>query len=262
MPPLNAAEIRAELRMTRQRAESLLVLDLEVARLLRTLRRTRELDNTVVIFTSDNGYFLGEHRRRMSKKLPYEPSLRVPLVIAGAGVPHGRRFDPVKTPDLTATILDLAGAQDPHPADGTSLVPNIRHGDQGWTVPVLTEAIADFAAAGGTRAAAERGFRDARTTIGLRTARYKLVRWASGAVELYDLNRDPNELHNVAHDPRYSDLRRQLTHLWWRYKNCAAKTCTRPLPTSMQTTPTVLARQAQRQAAGVRAWWTRTTGRP
>ena len=255
LPPLNAAEIRAELRMTRQRAESLLVLDLEVARLLHTLRATGELDHTVVVFTSDNGYFLGEHRRRMSKKLPYEPSLRVPLVIAGAGVPHGNRYDPVKTPDLTATILDLAGARPPHPADGTSLVDNIRYGDHGWTIPVLTEAIADHAAPGGTRAARARGFHDPRTTIGLRTARYKLIRWASGAIELYDLNRDPNELRNVARDPRYTDLRGQLTRLWWRYKDCAATTCTRPLPTALRTTPDQVSKQTLRQAAGVRAWW-------
>ena len=256
LPPLSHAEIGAELRMTRQRAEALLVLDLEVARLLRTLRATGELDHTVVMFTSDNGYFLGEHRRRLSKKLPYEPSLRVPLVITGPGVPHGRRYDPVVTVDLTATILDLADARPPHPADGTSLLPNVRYGDRGWTTPVLTEAIADFAAPGGTRAARGRGFGDPRTTIGLRTARYKLIRWASGAVELYDLDRDPNELHNRAHDPHYAHLRTQLTRLWWRYKDCVATVCTRPLPAPLRTTPDSVAGQTVRQAEGVRAWWT------
>ena len=69
-PPLNAAEIEAEPRVTRQRAESLLVLDLEVARLLHTLRTTGELEHTVVMFTSDNGYFLGEHRKRWARRCP------------------------------------------------------------------------------------------------------------------------------------------------------------------------------------------------
>ena len=100
-----------------------------------------------------------------------------------------------------------------------------------------------------------RGFHDPRTTIGLRTARYKLIRWASGAVELYDLNRDPNELHNMATDPHYTDLRRQLTQLWWRYKDCVATACTRPLPASLRTTPAIVARQTMRQTAQVRAWW-------
>ena len=234
MPPLNDAEIEAEARVTRQRAESLFVLDLEVARLVDTLRATGELDDTVLMFTSDNGYFLGEHRKRLGKTLPYEPALRVPLLVAGPGVPSGRRFDPVITPDLTATIVDLAGARAPHPADGRSLRWNIRNGDRGWTAPVVTEAIADRASAGGTPAAVARGFVDARTTIGLRTARYKLVRWASGAVELYDLERDPNELTNVVRDPAYAAVRDRLTRLWWRYRDCAGAACTRdaagPLP--------------------------------
>ena len=254
MPPLDDAEIEAEARVTRQRAESLFVLDLEVARLVATLRSTGELDETVLLFTSDNGYFLGEHRKRMGKTLPYEPAIRVPLVVAGPGVPVGERFDPVVTPDLTATILDLAGARAPHPADGTSLRWNIRNGDRGWSAPVVTEAIADRASAGGTPAAVARGFTDARTTIGLRTARYKLVRWASGAVELYDLDRDPNELHNVARDPAYVDVRDQLTRLWWRYRDCAGAACTRPLPARFRAGADQAEAATREQRAGVEAF--------
>ena len=95
-----------------------------------------------------------------------------------------------------------------------------------------------------------------RTTIGLRTARYKLIRWASGAVELYDLNRDPNELRNVARDPHYTEVREQLTRLWWRYKDCVATACMRTLPAPLRTTPAVVAMHTLRQRAGVRAWWT------
>jgi arylsulfatase A-like enzyme len=253
MPPLSDAEIEAEARVTRQRAESLFILDLEVARLVDTLRATGELEDTVVVFTSDNGYFLGEHRKRMGKKLPYEPSIRVPLVLAGPGVPQGTRYDPVQTPDLAATILDLAGAGAPRPADGTSLLWNIRNGDRGWIAPVITEAIAERATAGGTPAAAARGFTDARTTIGLRTARYKLVRWASGVVELYDLQRDPNELTNLVRDPAYADVRERLTRLWWRYAGCVAADCTRPLPSAFQLDADATARLTDRQLDGVEA---------
>ena len=121
--------------MTRQRAEALLVLDLEVARLLDTLRATGELEDTVLMFTSDNGYFLGEHRKRPGKKLPYEPSLRVPLVVAGPGVPHGKRYDPVKTPDLTATIVDLAGAGPRTPRTASRCVRTIRQRRPGLDRP-------------------------------------------------------------------------------------------------------------------------------
>ena len=253
MPPLNDAEVEAEARVTRQRAESLFVLDLEVARLVDTLRVTGELDDTVLVFTSDNGYFLGEHRKRLGKTLPYEPALRVPLLVAGPGVPSGRRFDPVITPDLTATIVDLAGARAPHPADGRSLRWNIRNGDRGWTAPVVTEAIADRASAGGTPAAVARGFVDARTTIGLRTARYKLVRWASGAVELYDLERDPNELTNLVRDPAYAAVRDRLTRLWWRYRDCAGAACTRELPAPFRSDADEVEAATIRQRAGVEA---------
>ncbi len=251
MPPLNDAEVEAEARVTRQRAESLFVLDLEVARLVDTLRVTGELDDTVLVFTSDNGYFLGEHRKRLGKTLPYEPALRVPLLVAGPGVPSGRRFDPVVTPDLTATIVDLAGARAPHPADGRSLRWNIRNGDRGWTAPVVTEAIADRASAGGTPAAVARGFVDARTTIGLRTARYKLVRWASGAVELYDLERDPNELTNLVRDPAYAAVRHRLTRLWWRYRDCAGAACTRELPAPFRSDADEVEAATIRQRSGV-----------
>ena len=65
------------------------MVDDEVANIMETLERTGELDNTYVVFTSDNGFFLGEHRRRQGKILPYDPSLRVPLVMRGPGIPAG-----------------------------------------------------------------------------------------------------------------------------------------------------------------------------
>jgi arylsulfatase A-like enzyme len=244
-PRMDDSDVAEDLTRTRQRAEALYVLDREIGRLVETLRETGTLDRTVLMFTSDNGYFLGEHRRRSGKTLPYEPALRVPFLVTGPGVPHGVRFDPVKTPDLPATILDLADAEAPHLADGVSLVDVIEDGDRGWSVPVLTEALVDGAAS------AHPGFTDARTTIGLRTARYKLVRWATGEVELYDLATDPNELANVAERPRYRDVVRDLTAAWWRYKDCAGTACARPLPALYAVEPGELARLTDSQGRGV-----------
>ena len=104
---------------------------------MRTLKKTGQYDDTVIVFTSDNGYFLGEHRQRPGKVKPHEPSLRVPLVVAGPGIPHGVRQTPVTTIDVTATILDLASASLPS-VDGTSKVP-VFAADRPWTVPVVTE---------------------------------------------------------------------------------------------------------------------------
>ena len=98
------------------------------------------------------------------------------------------------------------------------------------------------------------GLVDARTTIGLRTARYQLVRWASGAVELYDLERDPNELTNVVHDPAYASVRDHLTRLWWRYRDCTGAGCTRELPVRFRAAADEVEAATIRQRAGVEAF--------
>ena len=250
-PELTPRERDLTKAVTRQRAESIAVLDAQVRRLVQTLRERGELDQTVFVFTSDNGYFLGEHRFRHGKRKGYEPSIRVPLVIAGPGIPHGVRNDPTKTPDLTATILDLAGAEAPRPADGRSLVPSFS-ADRGWTAPVVTEGMVDGSEHLTTRRQ-EDDFSDARTTIGIRTARYKLLRDVSGTVELYDLDVDPNELDSVADDPEYLAIRSELIQLWRRYKDCAGKVCSVPLPPNLATSPAQTAVSTNVQSQGVLA---------
>ena len=158
--------------LTRQRAEALFVLDREVARLVATLKRTGEYANTVFMFTSDNGYFLGEHRMRQGKIKPHEPSLRVPFVVAGRGIPHGERFDPVTTPGVTATIAELAGA-----------TPRMPYAEDGVSVRPVVHRRPRLVGPGRHRGARVRqrcsrrcpplkaaGFHDARNTIGVRTA--------------------------------------------------------------------------------------------
>ena len=132
LPALSRAELAGVLENARQRAEALSLVDAQVARTVRTLRQTGELRNTYVVFTSDNGYFLGEHRMRQGKVLPYEPSLRVPLMIRGPGIPAGQvRSDPFTTVDLAPTILDAAGVRAPRSVDGASLLDVAKHGDRG-----------------------------------------------------------------------------------------------------------------------------------
>ena len=97
--------------MERQRAESLYAWDVEFGRIVRQLKDTGQFDETLIMFTSDNGYYTGEHRQRLGKIKPHEPVIHVPLLVAGPEVPHGVRYAPVTTFDLTATILDIAGAR-------------------------------------------------------------------------------------------------------------------------------------------------------
>ena len=158
----------------------------------------------------------------------HEPVLRVPLSVAGPGIPHGVRYDAITTVDLTSTVLDLAGAR-PLPAmDGRSLAAEMTGPDQDWTVPVVTEGlIKDVRRRKGT------DLPPGLTTSGLRTPRYKLIRYANGDAELYDLLLDPNELTSVWNDPAYASIRQQLTDLWEQYKQCRGAGCRVPLPPSL-----------------------------
>lgn len=252
LPGLSGQERVAVRTLTRQRAEALFVLDREVKRLVTTLKATGEYDDTVIMFTSDNGYFLGEHRMRQGKIKPHEPSLRVPFVVSGPGIPHGERFDPVTTPNLTATILDLAGAKPPHRADALSLVPSFA-GDRGWRVPVVTEGLETSKVFRNAQADRAPGFDDVRTTIGVRTARWKLVRYNDGDGELYDLDHDPNELTSHFGDPRYARIRAELQKLLTAYKDCRGASCRAPMPADLQRDPVGNQQLTDQQSRGVRA---------
>ena len=251
---LTSSERLAVRESTRQRAEALFVLDGQVRRLVQTLRATGELDRTVIAFTSDNGYFLGEHRRPQSKINPQEPSLRVPLVIAGPGVPHGQRFDPATTPGLTATVAELAGATSamPYDADGISLVRSIA-ADQGWTVPVVTEGRENSKAFPDNPLLRASGFHDPRNTIGVRTGRWKFVEYSNGDSELYDLDADPNELRNLTADPAHAGIRTELHAVWLQFKDCRGAQCRAELPADLRLTPADEASGTDRQSLGVEA---------
>ncbi|MGH3444812.1 MAG: sulfatase family protein [Nocardioidaceae bacterium] len=243
LPPLTAAERHAIREDARQRAESLSLVDDEVASLVQVLKRTGQLDNTYLVFTSDNGYFLGEHRMRQGKILPYEPSLRVPLVIRGPGIPAGQvRTDPFITPDFAPTFLQIAGAARNPIIDGVSMLGVAEHGDRGWRRGVLTET-GPRAVRGGRSATAEsdnflverRGPSPLRFSQGVRTGSYLYVEHASRERELYDLRTDERELHNLVHQPRERRVVHALAHQLDRLRNCVGLACDVPLPRWLRT---------------------------
>ncbi len=248
LPEPRQRERRAMREVTRQRAESIYVMDQHVRRLIRTLKGTGEWKNTVFMFTSDNGYFLGEHRIRQGKILGHEPSLRVPFLVTGPQMrgrdQHGRlRFDPITTVDVTATIVDLANARAPSRADGASRLPAMRRRDRGWTTPVLYEALHTGGAKGG-------GFDDARTAIGVRTARYSMLLYRNGA-ELYDLVDDPAQNGNRWRVEAYRPVRRALRHVWRDLKDCQAQQCQIVLPEGLRADALMTRRHTQKYWRGV-----------
>jgi N-acetylglucosamine-6-sulfatase len=204
---------RAAIRESwQQRRESLLAVDEGVAGIVGALRESGELENTVLIFTSDNGYLTGEHRAAAGKVLPYEPSIRVPLLIRGPGIPvRAHRSQLVWNGDLAPTILELAGARAPWVTDGESLLPFIRDAALDPQRSILLEAPPRHTGA-------------IRFT-GLRTRRYLYVEHGTGETELYDLVRDPNELDNRAGRPRVARRQAALARQLARLRYCAGPSC-------------------------------------
>jgi len=238
---MSAADVRITTTDYRCRLASLLGVDRSVARIVAALRSAGALDNTVIIYTSDNGFLLGQHREPFGKNLPYEEAIRVPLLIRGPGVPAGRTIgDPAVNADLAPTLLDAARAPEPprasRPVDGRSLMP-VARGQARWPDRgVLIEGRGD-AAADGAR------FQSV-SYQGVRTARYLYVRWhrevtatydqataakiGSGPVvgaELYDTSRDPYELHNRAGDPAYASTQAALAGQLSSLVACVGQAC-------------------------------------
>jgi arylsulfatase A-like enzyme len=241
LPRLTKAEQLGVREDARQRAEALSLVDAQVARIMSTLRATGQLDDTYVLFTSDNGYFLGEHRMPQGKILPYEPSLRVPLLIRGPGIPAGQvRTDPFTMIDFAPTILAAAGVRGPSTIDGTSLLGVAEHGDRGWDRGILTEtgprAVSEDAEESDNFLVRAAGPSPLRFSQGVRTGDYLYVEHASRERELYDLRSDPRELTNLVDRPALAGVVRRLAHELDLLRNCRGAGCRKPLPASLRTT--------------------------
>lgn len=209
---------------------ALKAVDDGIGRIINTLKATGKLNNTLIIFTSDNGWMMGEHRITGDKFVPYEQSIRVPLIIRGPGIPKNKTVDAlVANTDLTSTVLQ-ATKINPSPGrvqDGTSLIPVAKTGLSPRTV-VPIEATRDLFVLPGFPYEWDTPY------FGVRTDRWKYVKWEANAEkgrseeeELYDLLNDPNELENLAgsSDPAIlavlADLRAKAQVL----KTCTGATC-------------------------------------
>jgi arylsulfatase A-like enzyme len=213
--PLSGREVRELKRKYRCRAASLRQVDRGVKAIIRTLDDTGELAKTLVVLTGDNGYYVGEHRIRRGKALPYEESIVQPLVMRvpsrylGGGGPVQRVLEMAANIDLAPTLLEFSG-QEPCIADG-----DCRTLDGRSLVPLLEGKTAGFAGRGVlVEYSASRGSGGRRAKGGaceygaIRTekafyARYTRIANKAGVcvtdleVEHYDLQGDPFELNNL-----------------------------------------------------------------
>jgi N-acetylglucosamine-6-sulfatase len=221
-PRLASTEVHKLMTLYRNRLRALQSVDEMVKRLVHALRDTGELPHTYLVFTSDNGIHLGEHRLQ-KKATTYEEAIRIPLLIRGPGVPQGAtRSQMVLNNDLAPTFADLNSAKVPSFVDGRSLKPLLSVNPPiSWRSAFLIEH-RPSTEDGGVRAipAQEIPKYDA-----VRTSRYLYVEYpTTGEKELYDLRADPYELTNLyasAPPTLLSDLQSTLGKL----ESCAGETC-------------------------------------
>ena len=192
-----------------QRLESMLAVDEMVGSLVEELEAAGELNNTYIVFTSDNGWLAGEHRLKEGKDRAYEESARVPLYVRGPGVPAGSTVEKlILNTDFAPTFAELAGVEIGG-SDGRSLAPLMRGEKPLWRSAVLLEGFV--------------GKKD-RVFGAVRTETHKYVAYGNGEEELYDLTNDPYELesiHETAAPALAEDLKARLQAL----RDCSGDEC-------------------------------------
>jgi len=263
-PYLSATEIHTYRVYYQHCLESLISVDEGVKEILDELGGLGRLRNTYVIFTSDNGFFFGQHRLVGGKFLAYEPSTHLPLIIRGPGIkPDTSTGQLVNTIDIAPTILELAEVAPDKSIDGVSLVPYMKeptlrsrrpllfesfvqtddveqNGQASAEEPTATERT-DAGPATGKLGLKGTSARVATTTknpaahasevappknyYGIRLGPYKYIEWPDGEKELYDINKDPYELNNIVRDPNYFPIRAFLHTELERLETCSGRTC-------------------------------------
>jgi arylsulfatase A-like enzyme len=198
LSPLSETEVDT---VHKQILRSLLSVDDGVASVLAALKKAGLSENTILIFTSDNGLTLGDHRFGATKNCPYEACIKVPFIVHAPAF-YAPRVDSslVANIDLAPTIAQWAGVTTPDDVDGASMVPLLENPSAPWRSEILLEhwpteegvgsMIPEFSS--------------------IRTAEWKYTEYSTGEVELYDLVNDPHELQNIAGKRDYRDIQAEL----------------------------------------------------
>jgi arylsulfatase A-like enzyme len=207
----------------RKRAQAVQAVDKMIGDLRTSLRKAGVDRDTYLVFTSDNGFHMGEHRLMQGKMTAYDTDIRVPLVVTGPGVTAGRTTDALaQNTDLCPTFETLGGATVPATVDGRSLVPVLKGGAQTRDGVLIEHHGPDHQATDPDLPAPGSG--NPPSYEALRTGNEVYVEYADGEREYYDIKRDPNELDNTVNQvpaARLSRLRSTLHHL----EKCSGQEC-------------------------------------
>lgn len=167
-------------------------LDTQIGIVLDALDKSRHKDNTIVVFLPDHGWHFGE-KQRFYKFTLWEESARVPFIwrVPGLTPPGGAKCErPVESLSLFPTLCDLAGLPKPAYLDGASIKPLLENPRAEWTRPALTT----------------HGYMN----HAVRTERWRYIRYANGDEELYDEKADAFEWRNLANEPKYDSVKKEL----------------------------------------------------
>ena len=230
---------------------SLRAVDDGVKTVIDTLGGLHRLRNTYIVFTSDNGFFYGEHRLTGGKFLAYEPSTHLPFLMRGPGIKPGTSTGELAANiDIAPTVLELAGVTPDKSVDGQSLVPFFRDPSLRTRRPILFESFVETndveangeptaqrvvkelkprrrSASGGANASIIAPPKDYE---GIRLGPYKYIEWPDGEKELYDITKDPYELNNIVRVPNFFPIRAYLHAELVRLENCVGRTCRESAP--------------------------------
>jgi N-acetylglucosamine-6-sulfatase len=220
--------------------ESLQSVDDLVEATINALLKAGKLQDTIIVFTSDNGYIIGEHRLE-GKIAVYEGSIKVPLMLTGPGIPENQtRGQLVNNLDVVATIEELAGVKPGLAPDGHSLTPLFADANAPWRSAILVEgghANKDAVVAGGSWFGSLKEFLlgaynmvwgksgNPREFSAVRTSTRKYAESGDGFEELYDLTTDPYELQNKSGDSAYANDLAALRKIARDLASCAGKSC-------------------------------------
>ncbi len=222
LPLLTDAQVEEMDDNYRGRLGAIRAIDDQIGKIVKQLKRAKEFRNTYMVFDSDNGYMQGEHRLRSSKFLPYENSIRVPLLMRGPGIRAGKKLNGATMDvDVTRTILDMAGVKPGRVMDGISLLPSARGKKKLPKRNIPLQAMKPLLKFDTPVTRFDLPY------YGVRTGRYKYIHWEfdSPNIELYDLKKDPDELVNLADDPAHADTVARLEAMSVRLSECRGPNC-------------------------------------
>lgn len=210
LPALGLATVTPD-RAILERQRTILAIEDGVGEILKALEQTGQLENTIVVFTSDNGYFYGEHGLSVERRLAYEESIRLPLLVRYPKLikPGTVRNEFALNIDLAPTLLSLAGVAVPRNMQGQSLVPLLQGAQPVWRNSFLIEYYSDKV----FPRIAQMGYK------AVRNQRWKYIHYLEldGMDELYDLKTDPFEMKNLAREPAaqttLEEMKRELERL-------------------------------------------------